>query len=404
MAYINVYAQDSTSGLYDKPISRGDGSAPITIKLSKLKPTTVDQKFYVEKMDSTVYQVKLSFVNDASVRWQLAMDYEGAGSGTFGSTLTISSFPAFFWVRAISAGNEILDNDTSVDLKSTMNQDFVNYPTISTTNSTNVATVAAYSAETPFAAESILSAWPAGEARRVKNVSVWVRSGGSGTLYIMGKTASGNNQIVKSFAATPGSRLVTVDISGSEPYTSVVLRSYRNSDLPSPVAASGGVSNVVISSDPTPADESFDTVRQLLMLGDADFDTNRMTALTGLEADFDTSFLTYLRTVYMADTERIINGIGLIASFDTSITESVMGDLNVDTMRLVSKVEVMIADALRELGYIGEMNADALIKTMHMNHAQFDTVLKTKGYYADFVDTMRILEERFSKKNYFFIS
>jgi hypothetical protein len=404
MAYINIYAYNEATELYDMPISRGDGSAPITAKLSKLKAMTIDQKLYVEKVDATVYQSKLSFLNDASGRWQIALDYEGAGPGTFGANLTVSSFPAYIWVRAVSAGNELIDNDTSVDLKSTTNQDFVNYPTISTANNTAVAAVAAYNAGDPTTAEAILSAWPVGESRNVKNVSVWVRSSGIGTLFIMGKTASGNNQIVKPFAATPGSRLVTVDITGLEPYTSVVLRSYKDSDLPSPVAASGSVSNVVISSDPTPADEPFDTVRQLLLLGDADFDSSRMTALTGLVTDFDTSLITYMSTSYAADTLRANIGSGITASFDTSIMKAVLGELDADTQRLITKVEIIVADTIRSLSYDGEMKADTMVKKAFSGDLDFDTMLKTKGYYSDFVDTVRILEERLVKKNYFFIS
>ena len=401
MAFIRILAYNKATGQYDVPISIGDESSPATIGLSKLKAMAGQERFLVEKSGKDVYQARLSFVNDTKSYWSMASDVSGA-PGAFTTSMALSAFPTFIWLKATCPGGESIDGDSSVSLKAVANQDYVSLPSISSTDNTRTASVAEYNASNPAACEARLSAWPAGEVRKIKSVTVFVRAGGAGTLYIYGKTQSGNNEVQKAFSATPGTRTVTVDLISPEPFKEVVLRSYSAA---APTTGSyGTVSNIVILSDPNPATDLFDTLRKLLLLGDADFETSRMAALPGLITEFDSEIIGYASTDYAADTSRKLLLGDQEAIFDSMVRTAYSGKVEAETKRIASRIEVLVGDTLRKTKRTGELSGDTIRRTVIYFDAPFDTTRKTKGYFEQFLDTVRKLEERPVKKNYYFIS
>lgn len=401
MAFVRILAYNEATGQYDIPVSSGDESTPVIIELSKLKSMTQEKKFLVEKVGNDVYQARLAFVNNTNGYWAMAQD-TGSAPGSYMASMSLTSFPAFIWLRASCPGGEVIDGDSGVDLKVTANQDYVSLPTISSADNTTTAHVGEYDAANLAACEAKISAWPDGEVRKIKSVTVFVRAGGVGTLYLYGKTASGINEVQKSFSATPGSRTVTLDMIGSEPFTEVLLRSYSAA---APVDGSyGTVSNVVILSDPNPAIDTFDTLRKLLLIGDQDFETRRELSLPNLIAEFDSEIVEYASTDYGADTSRLLLNDAVETKFDASIMNAFISELDADTKRMITRIEVLVNDTLRQTGRTGVLNGDTLLQTIFSSDSSFDTVMKTQGYYQEYMDTVREFEMRLIKKNYFFIS
>lgn len=405
MAFVRILAYNEATSKYDIPVSSGDESTPVAIELSKLKSMAQEKKFLVEKVGNDVYQARLAFVNNTNGYWAMAQD-TGSGPGAYMASMSLTSFPAFIWLRASCPGGEVVDEDSSVDLKVTANQDYVSLPSISMEDNTAVARVTKYDEFVPDATtyQAKLSAWPDGEVRKVKSITVFVRAGLMGYVYVWGKTASGNNQICKTIKNSNAN--ITLDMASPEPFTEIVLSSYPLGHFdPDTIYSYGGaVSNVIILSDPNPATDVFDTLRELLLIGDQDFETRRELSLPDLIAEFDSEIVEYASTDYGADTSRLLLNDAVETKFDTSIMNAFISELDADTKRMITRIEVLVNDTLRQTGRTGTLSGDTLLQTIFSSDSSFDTVMKTQGYYQEYMDTVRELEMRLIKKNYFFIS
>ena len=129
-----------------------------------------------------------------------------------------------------------------------------------------------------------------------------------------------------------------------------------------------------------------------------------MAALPGLITEFDSEIIGYASTNYAADTSRKLLLGDQETSFDSMVRTVYSGKVEAETKRIASRIEVLVGDTLRKTKRTGEFSGDTMRCAVIYLDAPFDAARKTKGYFEQFLDTVRKLEDRPIKKNYYFIS
>lgn len=116
---IALFIEGENAGVFDVQITDDrTGFSPIKMDLSVLTPSYDIKKVYIDKLSSEVTTALITFAG-ANGKWLVSKDPNALAS-TFSSTITINTFPGYFWIKALCTGNtEEPGEDTATVLRIT---------------------------------------------------------------------------------------------------------------------------------------------------------------------------------------------------------------------------------------------------------------------------------------------